>query len=320
MDTKQRLHAVILAIFYCYFLNISFGYSQEKPQTRLEEQVKQKEVQLIRSYKYVVTLYEKQLGYEIPRNVSWEMASLSLSLTDPIFESNFRRIKKIDDLKLYDKVENKTEPKIYSSEYIKSIYREGIDLIILKPKIEYFNNLKSQKSGKGIYAVNTIKNDSSVLEVGGGFQDAAAEIFGQNHGIEFYASEIDSNAFRFASEYYKGKPYLIEKENTFHAINSSEKSTKLEGKKFDYIISVSAFHHFRFPEEMLESIRKSCDSSAQIMVHEEFEPNFNPFVQVCKDVMEKKEVLALFKKHGFVLKEGKKTSSTTRYFRFELKN
>lgn len=308
---------VVISVLCCgCFLNVSPGYSQGQPQPTLEEEVKQKEIQLIRIYRYVVESYQKQLGYQIPKNVSQNMASLSLGLTDPVFEFYFRKIRKIDDLKLYDKVENQTEPKIYSSAYIKSIYQEGLDLAYKQADIRLFYKVKSITDRK-IYALNTGKSNSTILEIGGGYRDVAMDMFNQYRGIQFYESEIDQSAVKLMVEFYQNKPYLDEKGNTFYAVNSSEKSTQLEGKKFDYIIIVSTFHHFRFPDEMLESIKKSCHTDTRVMVYEEFKPSFNPFVRYCKDVMEKEDVLALFKKHGFELKEEKKTSSTTRYFRFE---
>lgn len=314
----SAIFSIILIGLALNALSMQSSFAQDS----LNQHVKNERVRLIRTYNHVIEAYEKELGIDI--NGIEELSSNQLDTSATNLYRFKSWIKKIDRKELYNKVTYNDDNFIFTKKYIKKIISEGDKLIELETDIDLFYNNKSK--AKKSFPLKAIDSYCSVLEIGGGYNDLAIDVFKQNDGVDFYSSDIDKTMIELMGDYYQDKPYLEPKGNKFHAIHSTDKSTKMEDKKFDYIIMSATFHHFLFPNEMLESIKKSCGTGTQILVLEQFEPFFyfrwfeNTYLlkSICSEVMGKKEVLSYFKKHGFSLKEEKRMSWDSRYFRFQL--
>ncbi len=84
------------------------------------------------------------------------------------------------------------------------------------------------------------------------------------------------------------------------AVKGGRRSTELEGFELDKIIVRNTLHHFKAPEEMLESIKASLKIGGQLFVYESV-PELDTDGDVCSVAISRDEVLELLSSSGFQL-------------------
>lgn len=141
----------------------------------------------------------------------------------------------------------------------------------------------------------------------------------QKDSIRFYVQDIDSSGFKNLPkiirhfENIKGKPLSC----TFNFVLGSEKNTNLPVGEFDKIIIIEAFHHFTYPNEILQNIKACLKPGGKLFIDEPLAKKTK--LKGAEPRYSKNDFLTLLEKNGFRLVSETPNNGRFIIFSFETK-
>ena len=174
--------------------------------------------------------------------------------------------------------------------------------LIVEPKQPFkLTNLKSFWEEISFYDIHA---DQTIIDVGAGNGFVSFILGMSGIPLSIYMTEIDEDYF----------PYLTRHLEVFNQMNEpakivflkgTEKSVAVPGVVADRIILRDAFHHFKYPEEMLASIADQLSDDGYLVLLEATTDLARDKKNLCRDAISQKKILEIMTMNGFVLVEKK---------------
>jgi ubiquinone/menaquinone biosynthesis C-methylase UbiE len=102
------------------------------------------------------------------------------------------------------------------------------------------------------------------IGAGSGYFEIALSTFCDN--LQVYATDIDSESIGHLTTQLKFLDLNDERNITYYAVLGNERSSLLSPHRFDKVIIRNTFHHFAYPNEMLEDCKRIMKKDARLFI------------------------------------------------------
>jgi ubiquinone/menaquinone biosynthesis C-methylase UbiE len=172
------------------------------------------------------------------------------------------------------------------------------------PELPAYFLKKNEKIISAILQAAEFKNGDNIADVGAGdgLLDAALSIY--TDSLNFYLEDIDSTAylpakFKRSIQFYtsvRGRSIS----NNFINCLGTEKSTNLKTGFIDKVIIIDTYHHFTYPDEMIQDISRIMKTGGELIIYEVIARKSGDIHTVCNTrVYLKKELTSQVEHYGF---------------------
>ena len=193
------------------------------------------------------------------------------------------------------------------------VLRKNFDLLdlifqeVLEATFPFKMNPKSEiYSEIDFYAIH--KSDK-IAEIGAGRGTFGILINRMKPETQLYLTELNIGQLFYVLDLCQTR---LDSCKNMELIAGDPQNTNLEGYDLDKIIIRNSFHHFKYKNEMLKSIRRAMKEDGVLYINET-PKHISKEIKGCHETMRPRKMLKILRKNGFILTDSKKLKYVVLY-------